>query len=86
MPKYKPPFEGSSTYVAPGARVWVRRSTAASDSTSRYDVFDPTGHLLERVALKPRTRVVGFGKTAIYVVRRDEDDLEYLGRLALPPS
>jgi len=48
-------------------------------------VFDPTGHQLERVALKPRTRVVGFGKTTMYVVRRDEDDLEYLGRLALPP-
>jgi hypothetical protein len=84
LPKFKPPFDGPSTLIAPGGRVWVRRTTAASDSISRYDLFDPTGHLLERVALMPRTRVVGFGKTAIYVVRRDEDDLEYLGRRALP--
>jgi hypothetical protein len=84
LPKFKPPFDGPSIWLAPDGRVWVLRTTAAADSTARYDVFDEAGRVVARVALPPRTRVVGFGRTAIYVVRRDQDDLEYLGRLALP--
>ena len=84
LPKYKPPFEGPSTSVAPDGRVWVRRTTAATDSTARYDIFDSSGRVLSRVALPPRTRLAGFGKATIYLVRRDEDDLEYLGRGPLP--
>ncbi len=79
LPKYKPPFEGTSTWIAPDGRVWVRRSTAAADSTARYDVFDPSGRVIARVALPPHTRLAGFGRTTIYLVRRDEDDLEIPG-------
>lgn len=85
LPKFKPPFDGPSTFLAPDGRVWVRRTTAAADSTARYDVFDASGRVSSRVSLPPRTRIAGFGKASIYVVRRDEDDLEYLGRLGLPP-
>jgi hypothetical protein len=84
LPKYKPPFEGPSTSMAPDGRVWVRRTTAAADSTARYDVFDASGRMVARVVLPPRTRLAGFGRATIYLVRRDEDDLEYLGRETLP--
>ncbi len=85
LPKFKPPFDGPATGLSPDGRIWVRRTTAAADSIARYDVFDSSGRLLSRVVLPARTRIVGFGKTSIYVVRRDEDDLEYLGRIGLPP-
>jgi hypothetical protein len=31
----------------------------------------------------PNARLIGFGSNAVYVVRRDADDLEYLQRYAL---
>lgn len=84
IPRFKPPFDGPSTFRAPDGRVWVHRTTPAADSTARYDVLDSGGRLLARVAFPARTRLAGFGKGVLYMVRRDEDDLEYLGWLALP--
>ena len=40
--------------------------------------------LLTRVALSVRTRVAGFGRGVVYVVRIDEDDLQHLERHRLP--
>jgi hypothetical protein len=84
LPKLKPPFDGPSTWAAPDSRIWVQRTTAAGDSTARYDVLGLNGRLLAKVSLPPRTRVAGFGREAVYLVRKDADDLEHLGRLALP--
>jgi hypothetical protein len=40
-------------------------------------------HRRGRVALPPKTRLVGFGNGTLYLVRRDDDDLEYLQRYRL---
>ena len=45
-----------------------------------YDVFDGAGTLVRQVTLRPRSRVVGFGNGTVYLVRLDEDDLQYLER------
>lgn len=42
------------------------------------------GRLVLKVRLQPRSRVIGFGKGSVYVVRRDDEDLEYLERYRLP--
>jgi hypothetical protein len=84
LPRVKPPFDGPSTFAAPDERIWVRRTSAAGDSIPHYDVLDLSGRLVAQVSLQARTRVAGVGRGAVYVVRRDEDDLEYLGRIALP--
>jgi hypothetical protein len=36
------------------------------------------------VVLAPRSKLLGFGKSSVYVLRIDEDDLQYVQRYALP--
>jgi hypothetical protein len=79
-PATKPPFAGQ-IIAAPNGEVWVARSRPASDLIPKYDVFSATGKLTRQVALPKNTRLVGFGNAgAIYTVRTDEDDLQYLQR------
>lgn len=85
----KPPFiagpgGGGSVVVTPEGEVWVLRTRPAGDKIPTYDVFDRTGTLVKKVSLNPSSRVVGFGKGVVYVVRTDEDDLQYLQRYARP--
>lgn len=79
-PATKPPFLSGAAQVAPDGRVWVLRSRAHDDPIPTYDVFDATGKMVERVVLPKATRLVGFGKDAVYLARSDEDDLLRLER------
>jgi hypothetical protein len=79
-PEFKPPFRFDSPIVAPDGRLWVERSRAFRDSVRVYDLFDDRGELVERVALPPNTRFVGFGDGTLYLARIDTDDLEHLQR------
>lgn len=81
-PETKPPFTAGAARVAPNGHLWVLRTRAASDQVPRYDVFDGAGRLVHRVALPRETRLLGFGESTVYVVRRDADDLEYVQRLS----
>ncbi len=78
-PAIKPPFLGNAAVMARDGRVWVLRTRAHDDPLPTYDVFDASGVVVERVQLRARSRVVGFGNGgAVYVARLDEDDLEQL--------
>ena len=79
-PARMPAFLGSAAKVADDGRLWVLRVGAASDNTPDYDVFDERGQRVERVALPKGTRLMGFGAGAVYLVRTDADDLQYLQR------
>jgi hypothetical protein len=79
-PDFKPPFVANETTVGPDGRLWVLRSRPAGDEVPTYDVFDSFGKLAGTVKLPPNTRLVGFGRNSAYVVRTDEDDLQYLAR------
>jgi hypothetical protein len=81
-PTAMPPFVFWSTFAAPSGDLWVLRSHRASD-VPVYDVFNSAGVLTARAALSARTRLVGFGNGTLYVVRRDDDDLEHLQRYKL---
>jgi hypothetical protein len=85
----KPPFVagpggGGSVLVSPEGEVWVLRTRPAGDKIPVYDVFDGSGGLAKKVSLKPNSRVAGFGKGVVYVVRTDDDDLQYLQRYTRP--
>ena len=85
----KPPFEagigvGGTVQATPDGEVWVLRTRPASDKTPSYDVFDKSGTLIKKVTLNPNSRVAGFGKGTVYVVRSDEDDLQYVQRYKRP--
>ncbi|MGQ0702942.1 MAG: hypothetical protein ACT4PM_07395 [Gemmatimonadales bacterium] len=85
-----PPFPsgagsgGVGVLGTPDGEVWVLRHRPASDKVPSYDVFDRSGALVKKVTLPPNCRVVGFGKGTVYVVRTDEDDLQYLQRYRKP--
>jgi hypothetical protein len=81
----KPAFTGTTSVLAsPDGEVWVLRTRPANDHTPVYDVFDSSGRLARKVSLARGSRVVGFGRQSVYVVRTDEDDLEFLQKFARP--
>lgn len=82
-PATKPAFPANAVRIAPNGDLWELRSTAASDPLPLYYVFNSSGNLVKQVRLPAQTRLVAFGKTSIYLVRRDADDLEYLERYKL---
>ena len=83
-PEFLPPYRGSGQF-GPDGLLWISRMTAAG-RPPLYDVIDGSGKLFERVELPPRTKLVGFGAKSIYLVRFDQDDLQYLQRYALPTT
>ncbi|HEX5830504.1 MAG TPA: hypothetical protein VFY16_05945, partial [Gemmatimonadaceae bacterium] len=82
-PELKPPFTSGAAVVAPDGSLWVLRTREAKDPVPTYDVFDSFGARVGKVVLPREARLVGFGRTSVYLVRRDADDLEYLQRFAL---
>ena len=82
-PEVKPAFYGRPVPVDRMGRAWVRRHREAG-AAPQYDVFDGQGALVMSVALPMGRRVVGFGESALYVVRMDEFGLQYLERYAVP--
>ena len=76
----KPAFDPQQIRMAPDGRVWVRRHTPLG-ANELYDVFDSTGKRVDRLELPARTRLIGLGMTSMYVVRLDDEDLMYLGRV-----
>lgn len=83
-PDRKPAFAGGRINIDPSGRAWVRRHVGAGDP-SAYDVFDRAGSRIGTVTLDPGKRIIGFGRSSVYVVSFDEFDLNYLERYAMPP-
>lgn len=79
-PSHKPPFLERSVIASPDRRLWILRTRRAGDQDVRYDVIDSSGTLVERVKLKPRSRIAGFGAASVYVSRTDDDGLQWLER------
>jgi hypothetical protein len=63
----KPPFAPDDVRVSPDGRVWVMRSRVHGSATVVYDVFDGVGARVDRVALPDGSRVIGFGRAAVFV-------------------
>jgi len=79
-PEVKPAFTGAAAMVTPEGEAWVRRTVPAGERRPHYDVFDAQGKLVARAVLPAGTRLVGFGNGTAYLVRTDDDGLEWLGR------
>jgi hypothetical protein len=82
-PTLPPIAEERSVLVDPRGTIWVARSHRAADTDRSYDLFDDRGRLIRRVLVPNRGRVVGFGRSSVYVVTPDADDLEWVERYAL---
>lgn len=82
-PSHMPPFLAGAARVAPDGTLWVLRTRAHNDPIPTYDLFDAAGRLTGRVALPEATRLLGFGRGAVYLIRIDEDDLQWIERYRL---
>jgi hypothetical protein len=60
-------------------KLWIQRTVEAGSPTV-FDVVDRTGQRIEQIQLPPNRRLVGFGAHTVYLVVKDEVDLEYLER------
>lgn len=74
---YMPPFLGNAASFSNEGYLWIRRTGPAGQAPT-YDVIDRAGNLVQKVVLPKRARLLGFGNSAVYVARVDEDDLQYL--------
>lgn len=83
-PEFLPPYLSNPVF-SPDGLLWIPRATAAG-KPPLYDIIDGQGNLFERVQFPPRTKLIGFGARSVYVVRLDEDDLQYLQRYSLPTT
>ena len=83
-PELLPPFLENSVFVAPSGEVWVNRTRQAGDDAPKFDVLDANAKVVKQVVLPRKTRLVGLGAGTAYVVRIDEDDLQYLQRYRVP--
>lgn len=81
-PATYPAIAPMMVFAAPDGRLWVRRNMPARLDREHWDVIDANGTLVARWRLPARTRMVGVGAGgAVYTVRLDEDDLQYLQRV-----
>ena len=82
-PKLLPPFLPGAVSFAPDGMLWVLRTTR-DPSFPVVDVIDRTGRLFGRLGLPKGRRLLCHGKNSVYLVRVDEDGLQYIERYALP--
>jgi hypothetical protein len=88
FPEFKPPFleeySGKGAIVAPNGELWVMRVVPLQEKFALADVFDAKGLLVRQVRLPPRTRVIGFGQSALFLQREDDDGLQWVQRHSMP--
>lgn len=75
------PFANSrDVWVDREGRGWVGRYEHQTEKRPLYDVFDAAGRRTARVRLPAGRQLVGFGRGALYAVRVDDVDLQWLER------
>ena len=78
-PDALPPFLDDAIRFAPDGFLWIQRTTSA-DGPPVFDIVDHRGAIVEQVKTPLRTRLVGFGRSYVYLARIDSDDQEFLER------
>lgn len=78
-PDTKPAFVSNGVYVTPEGDIWVRRHVPAGEPPM-IDVFGEDANLKARLRLPEGRRIVGFGRGTLYLIRTDEDGLQWLER------
>jgi hypothetical protein len=81
-PDEMPPIHAERSKVSYDGNLWVERHVRVG-SDPVVDVFDTQGNKIAEVALPTRSRVVGFGVGAVYLVTADDLDLLWLRKYRL---
>ena len=85
-PEFLPPYPNDAGIGFSGrGNLWIERSLASANALPVYDIVDRAGTRIGTVQLPIGRRLAGFGSNVVYLVRRDDVDLEYLERYPWPP-
>ncbi len=84
FPAQKPPFNANEVLVSPGDFIWTTLSAPTGAPRTTVAIITPTGTLHGRLTLPEGRRVVALDRGGVYLVRVDEDGLEWLERYAYP--
>jgi hypothetical protein len=84
FPRVKPPFVedfvGAVARISPEGEVWVSRTRAWGDSVTVVDVFGASARHARQVVLPAHRTLLGIGRSAVYLLRTDDDGLPWLER------
>ena len=80
VPEHFPAARQRGLWIAPDGRAFVERQLSLTDTRPQLDVFDTTGRRTAVVRLPEGRRIIGIGRTGLYAVRVDGDDLLWLER------
>lgn len=83
-PAVVPPFEDWALLAAPDGSLVIRRRPGTGERGTAFDVVSRTGALARRIVLPEGHDLIGFGRDAAYVLRRDADDTVWLQRHRWP--
>lgn len=75
-PAQKPAY--NNLLVAPDGFVWVAQSRPTASKREQFDILDGTGARRAQVIMPANERVIALGRGAVYTVRVDEDELQYI--------
>lgn len=85
FPATKPPLVEHGVFRSPGGQLWVVRSPVGpSLRGTRIDVLDATGRRVREITLPAGRHLVALDRGGIYLVREDDDGLQYLERHGWP--
>lgn len=84
FPERMPPFVENGARLSPRGDIWVERSRSTSDRAPRFDVLGVDGKVRATVQLPRSTQLVALDRHGIYLVRIDDDGLQFLERHAYP--
>lgn len=79
-----PAFLEGAVSVDANGRAWIKRTVPHDHPSAEFDVFDTNAKRVLTVTLPAKTRLVGFGRNSLYLVRIDDDELQHLQRFGLP--
>lgn len=80
VPEYFPAVKQRGVWIAPDGRAFVERQLSLNDARPQLDVFDAMGRRIAVVRLPEGRRIIGMGRSGLYAVRIDGDDLLWLER------
>jgi hypothetical protein len=83
-PSVLPAFLNDALLAAPDGRLVVQRAYHPPDDRLVYDWIDRSGRRSGQLVVSANERIVGFGRRSVYVVAKDDDDVEWLRRHPWP--
>ncbi len=73
-PRYLPPFEGRARF-APAGLLWIQRSVPAG-RPALLDVVDGKGRLVAQISAPQGSRLLGFGRSGVFLASREPGQRE----------